>query len=304
MLSLLSELYFGEIDMIQNGTKPIAPHVKQLSFPRSFGTISATKLPDSFDTDAGLVVPDQNAEGYPFGCTGFTVVEIANDEDLQIYDPGYNYDWTREMEGHAGEAVGADLKTAFKSGTVYGVRKKNGEGNPLDNRRAPYYEVHPADGLDYFDSIRSAMIRAYELDKEKHSTGNGSYWLPEWANVPNGNIQAVNYDGTPSHYSWHAWNFKGWSIRDGVLRLKAKTHQGKNYGDGGFTYYTRDQVNNIFDDWGTMVLMQVKAEPQDMKRVQLTLIETALYYLTRMIKWGGYKEAFPLLVSLLKLIGK
>lgn len=289
--------------ILANGTRPIEPHKQQRSLPRTFGTIAASTLPDEFDTDAGLVVPDQNAEGRPYGCTGYTVTELGNDEDNAIYDPGFNYDLTREMEGTQGQDVGCDLKDAFKSATVYGLLTKSNPGNPLENRRAPYYEVHPHDGLDYFDSIRSAMIVAYQLDNKKHGTGNGTFWLPEWANPQNGLIPGLYlYDGVPDHYAWHAWNFKGWMMKNGQLRLKAKMHQGPNYGEGGFAWFTRTQVNKIFAEWGTIILMQVKAEPKDIKYVKYTILETAVRLATQILKRGGYKEAFTSLVAILKLL--
>lgn len=287
--------------MIKHGTKPVVPNPKQLSFSRNFGTIGATDLPITFDADAHLEIPDQNADGYPYGCTDYTVRELATSEEQILFLTGYNYDQSRAFEGKAGKLEGVDIKDAFKCATVYGLKMRdNPDADPLIFRRAPYYEVHPDNGLDYFDSIRSAMVRAYRLDGKYHAVGNGTFWLQEWEQTQDGVIPDVyTYDGIPSDYSWHAWAFVGWELKDGEIRLKAKTWQGTGYGHGGYSYYSRTQVNRIFDEYGTIVLMQVKAAPEDNKKVKLTLIEFALHYIVKMLSLGGYKEALPLLVKIL-----
>lgn len=291
--------------MIRNGTKWVGPHPKQISFPLTFGTIGATQLPASFSADAELAQPDQNADGYPFGCTDYMVRECATSEDLFLYKAGFNYDHSREYEGVSGQHVGVEVKDALKMATVYGLIKEDDpNGNPLDHRRAPYSEVHPANGLDYFDSIRSAMVVAYLKDKKKHSCGVATFWLPVWAQInPDGTVPDIyNYDGKPEHYSWHAWALVGWEMINGEVQLKAKTWQGRQYGKGGYSYYTRDKINKIFDEWGTGVYMQLRATTEDYKQVRLTLIETTFYYIRKMIAMGRLGDAFTNLVALLKLI--
>lgn len=291
--------------MIQPGTRPVAPNPQQKSFSRTFGTVSAPSLPEEFDADAHLEIPDQLADGLPYGCTDYTVRELATSEDGRLYEVGFNYDKSREYEGKSGQDVGVDIKDAFKCATVYGLKVRGTSADlnddPLLNRRAPYYEVHPDNGLDYFDSIRSALLRAFQRNGKKHAAGNGTPWLPEWALPQQGIIPDIfTYDGKPAHYSWHAWAFVGWVTKDGIPYLKAKTWQGENYGDVGYSYYPREVVNKVFDQWGTIVLMQVKAlKGQDDKVVKLTLIEFALHYIMKILSLGGYKEALPLLIRIL-----
>lgn len=291
--------------MIQNGAKPTAPNPKQLSFSGTFGTVShAAVLPDTFDADAHLEQPDQNADGLPYGCTDYCVRELATSEEGVLFETGYNYGQSRTFEGKAGRNEGVSIKDAFKCATVYGLKKRDDPTvDPLTYRRAPYYEVHPDNGLDYFDSIRSAMLTAYAKDGKKHAVGNGTFWLQEWEQAQQGIIPTVFfYSGKPAQYPWHAWAFIGWEVKNGEVMLKAKSWQGENYGDVGYSYYPREVVNKVFDQWGTIALMQVRATGEDNKTVKLTLIEFALHYIGRMLTVGGVKEAFPLLIRVLSYI--
>lgn len=288
---------------IRNGAKPIVPNPKQISFPITFGTVHAADLPDFFSADAKLTMPDQVADGLPFGCTGYMTCELAVNEESMLFRPGFNYDRAREMADVAGQDVGVEIKTALKAATVYGLEMLNGAGDPLDNRRAPYSEVHPHNGLDYFDSIRSAMLVAFQKDGKKHAVGVGTPWLPEWSQIGSDGIipSIYTYDGIPDHFNWHAYCFVACGIVQGELRLIAKTWQGFNYGNGGYSSYNREQVNKIFDEWGTGVFMQLKAKPEDYKRIQYTIIETAVGFIMRMLKLGGFKDAFSNLVAILKV---
>lgn len=291
--------------MIQNGSKPIAPNPKQRSFPKTFGLVSSgLLLPEEFDADAHLEQPDQNADGLPMGCTDYCVRELATSEELILFLKGFNYDQSRAFEGKAGRNEGVDIRDAFKCSTVYGLQNRTDPtDNPLNYRRAPYYEVHPDGGLDYFDAIRSAMLIASQKDGKKHAVGVGTFWLSIWEQTQKGIVPSVyTYDKVPEHYPWHAWAFVGWKIIEGEICLVAKSWQGISFGDMGYSYYNREVVNKVFNEWGTIALMQIKTTDEDVQKVKLTIIEFALHYILKMFALGGYKEAFPSLIKILRYL--
>lgn len=267
---------------MNHGTRPVAPHPKQYSFPLTFGTVNT--FPDEFNPPARVL--DQNADGLPMGCTAETVRQSVFANTDTDPNPNSIYDLTRKAEGTYPQIVGCDLKTAYKTATVY-------------FEQAPYFEVHPENGLDYFDSMRSALLVAHNIDGKYHSFGAGNPWLPEFLA---GIVEGYSYDGNPKHYSWHADNICGWSLINGEPRIAIEVHQGEKYGDKGFIRLNREQFNRLFDEWGTIILKQMAAKPEDIQKRRLTMIEYALHFIPRLISLGGYNEAFSDLVALLKYL--
>lgn len=148
---------------IQHGTRPRLRSKKDYSYERTFGTTLV--FPDNYNTDAGLTMPDQNADGFPMGCTGYTQADIATDEDKVVYDPSFTYAKTCFIENHP-QNQGCLIENAIKSTQVYGVKTKTQtEQDALNNKRGKYFDVDKVG--DYFDGIRSAI----ELNRRPVSVG-------------------------------------------------------------------------------------------------------------------------------------
>ncbi len=113
--------------MIQTGVRCNPDH-RDYSHTKTFGSI--TSFPEEFNTDLGVTNPNQNAEGLPFGCTGYTQAEVCSDQDGTIYKPSYTYLKTQMMEGTTGQNIGCDIRDSLKSTNVYGVQALN-ENNDL-----------------------------------------------------------------------------------------------------------------------------------------------------------------------------
>ena len=107
--------------MIKNGLLKLKKDHRDYSFARTFGAV-VLQFPDEYSCDAGLTMPDQNLDGLPYGCTGYTQSELCQDEDVVAYNPKYTYDKSRIMSGMADQNVGVDLGVARTSKIVYGLR--------------------------------------------------------------------------------------------------------------------------------------------------------------------------------------
>src|SRR5882672_11558338 len=106
---------------MKHGVTPLKPDHRDYSFKRTFGTVAPQTLPDEYNCDAVFGFPDQNAEGYPYGCTGYCQSELCQDEDGTRYKPDYTYHKTQFMEGTVGQEVGCDMRDSLKSTIVYGL---------------------------------------------------------------------------------------------------------------------------------------------------------------------------------------
>lgn len=257
---------------------------RRYSFPLTFGTTIV--FLDDLDLDAGLTMPDQNSydpifgnPALPNGCTGFTTTDIATDEDHIVYDPRFTYEKTLFME-NAPEGAGCQPEDSMKSAVVYGLKAKGEtDQQALTHRRGPYFQIHPDAGLDWFDSIRSAMM------KNRRSVSMATMWILSWENVGSDAIISVVPSGPLRAFQdWHNWKCSGWKQIGGVPYLRAKTWQGSGYGHGGWAYFSREVINAIFVYDGTEVLTNTKAMPGDVAVVRLTIMQTLLNYLYRFIE--------------------
>lgn len=249
---------------IRHGLKPIKPHAQDLSFHKTvkqqFGAVGLpTDMPSEFDFDAGLTMPDQelpdayfNIPALPFGCTGETQSDCCVDGDLVRYNPKFVYDNTRVMEGTQGEDVGCDIRDSLKSLSIYGLQALGDTSDiSFGRRRGPYMDIlSNRNGLDYFDAIRVALWRNYTLTGVKRSASVGTPWFAEWGKFNLDSFGRMTaqfiYNGNPQEYAWHNWKISGVRRVNGELCLIAKSWQGKEYGNGGFSYLTREAVNKAF----------------------------------------------------------
>lgn len=252
---------------------------RRYSFGRTFG---ATAVLEDFNVDPGLTMPDQNQPdpywnnpALPEGCSGFSVADTATTDDKIIYNPKFNYDNTLLME-NLPEGSPCTLQDAYKSPVVYGLQAKGEDtSQALSHRRGPYFEVHPTNGLDYFDSLLSAV----KINNKPITIGTP--WVPQFENIGMNGIQTYMPQGT-SFSDWHAWNTVGRKTIGGIIYLVAKTWQGHWFGDGGYTYFPREIINSLMSIQGSDALTNAKAQPGDIQVVRLTIMQMLISYYYRL----------------------
>lgn len=273
--------------MIQNGAQPTPKSPKKYSYHRTFGTVvnPLSMVPAEFNFDAGFGMPDQEMEGFPFGCTGYTQTELCQDEDLIKYSPKFTYDKTLMMAGIFPsdpnfEAVGCSVESSLKSTIVYGVLALD-NSDPLSHRKGDYFDVLNGSGLDCFDSIRVAMWHAWSTTGKKKSVSTATPWLAEWARLQEGVIPTAFI--LRGNEPWHNWKICGTKVINGTMYLIGKTWQGKNYGDQGYAYFSRETINKVLALPDILADMLVDYDGNNLKTVKLSLLQTATYYLNLMI---------------------
>ena len=262
--------------MIRPGVRRVSKDHRDYSFALTFGGISY--FADSLNLDPSLTMPDQNADGLHFGCTGYTTADICTDEDIRVYLPQYTYHQTMLMEGVAPsdplyEKTGCDVRDSLKSAIVYGLQAV-GEtpAEALNHRRGAYYNVDLISGMDWFDSLRSA------LQTGKRTISVATPWYPAFFPGPDGIMKAPNtYDTTFA--SWHNWKTCGWKTINGVPYLIAKPWQGPNYGDHGFCYFPREVINKVLSIIGAGAFTVAPFAGDNVQTVILTLWQTIASYL-------------------------
>src|SRR4051812_39694233 len=114
--------------MIRSGTAPHKLDKRDYSLHRTFPKFGAAAPPvippKEYTFDAGFPMPDQNADGWEFACTGYAQAAICGDEDKCIYDAVRQYKLTCTMEGHAPDR-GCDIRVSMNSLTIYGLKRQD-----------------------------------------------------------------------------------------------------------------------------------------------------------------------------------
>lgn len=273
--------------MIQNGLKPIKRNSKRwyptdLSFHRNFGGITPLEFPREFSVDLGITMPDQNAIGLPLGCTGVTQNELCTDQDGIVYDDyEYTYRKTLELEGvYELNKQGCDIRNSLKIICTLGPKtKEEGDEDGEKKARGAYYAIESSK-FDWFDSFRSVMLTNHQNNNTKCAISIGTPWFQEWNSQSVGNNGIVPsvfvYNGDPYSISWHNWAIKGWKEINGKPYLIAKTWQGKNYGNTGWSYYDRETINAVMKIRYTGAYTVAPRDASNIQTVRLTLMEVII----------------------------
>lgn len=228
---------------MKSGTRPIRLDRRDYDFLRTKGyakLAGVTSFPTFYSVDAGLRVPDQNAEDpsfspptppMPWGCTNYAQCEICSDEDGVLYDPSY-----LEAITHANANQGADLRAVLNAVVKNGMRDKNGN---INRGHPAYFNIRSAGAIDAFDAARLAIL---STSSEKRGVTVGSPFWREWQEVGDSGILA-RPDFDIDFASWHNWVIKGWRTIEDTCYATCQMLQGRHYGRRGFAFVTREVFN-------------------------------------------------------------
>lgn len=244
-------------------------------FHRTFGSVGLDTIPREFSFDTSGIFPDQNLDGLSNACTAYTENDIAsnddscNDQGETIYydDQLFTYNNTKEIEGVSGQ-VPVSIMDALKAGTVYGVKKKSETAEQaLRHRRAPYFIIKGG-----FDGLISAMW------KKQGGIAVGTPWPDACRSVGHDGI--VPAFAAPKTFSaGHCWAAVGVTLVNGEQRIICKPWLGPSYGNKGYCYFSKTQIDDLLSVRGSGAFGQKHAEPEDIKAVRMTLIG---YLISRM----------------------
>lgn len=258
---------------MKHGVLKIKPDHRDFDFNRTFrlyGGVSV--LPVEFNLDAGLSMPDQNTDGLPEGCTSYAQTDLCSDEDRILYQQKFTYQKTLYMD-NLPPGSPCNIRTSLNSTIVYGTLAtgETTDAQALNHRRGQYFSVQPSG--DWFDGIRVTLMT-------NRSVSIGTPWPTEWETPLKGVIpQSFTLTGKEP---WHNWVICGWKQVNNVPFLIGRTWQGKNYGDGGLAYFSRETINAVMKISGTGAFTLAQANPQNIQNVRLTLMQTLLSYYYRL----------------------
>lgn len=252
---------------IQPGLRKLPLDKRDLSLGGLFGYQKLTDVPDTdFIVAQPFKMKDQGDLDF---CTGYTVSEVSEDQEMVEFSPHFQYAASSKIRGDW-KAWGMDLRIAFKSAVDYGsldvndVPKSfltqtrdflaNWENWPttcfdlaVQYKKESFFKV---DGEhDTFDNIRAAM---WKFRDDKRTIGVGATWRQSWINAWGGVIPLTYEEGGFGH----AFKIFGQKVIAGELHLCAQLSNGP-IGDNGIYYFKRETVNREFGDFGCFMFQDI-----------------------------------------------
>lgn len=224
------------------------------------GTKPVPVFPESYDTDAGLWMPNQtavnpefpNTEAQPFGCTNYSQCDISSDLDGKLHDPQLLENIT-----HANRNGGAQLRDSLIAAKSIGLI-------------TGFYNVKAYAPLDYFDAMRLASLSGLP---EKRSVSVGTPWGFAWNEKGIARIVGTINDSISLTMAWHNWKVGGWKTINGVAYLKCKPWMGKTVGDGGWLYFDRATINVIMNLKWTIAFTATNQTPNTIKTIDINTFD-------------------------------
>lgn len=99
--------------MIYHGTRPARHISRERIYHKHLGGTSLASIPD-FNLDAGIWNPDQEADGAPTECVGYTAADILTDLLKMQIDPDFGYAAARFISGDGPGTEGASFHAGLQ----------------------------------------------------------------------------------------------------------------------------------------------------------------------------------------------
>lgn len=222
------------------------------------------EIPDEFDVGLPILIKDQKNTDY---CFGFATSSVSEDQEGVELDPLFQVYATKTIIQNNNKDWGADLRSAALSAVNVGsleasltpVNIATPRNDILNSATWPNSAILNANShrkqsfamvvgpYDHFDNIRATM---WLFREQKKTVVAGLTWCSIWLYM--GGI--IDTQGTPTQ--GHAFKIFGTKIINGVMYLKAQLSSGKDKGDNGIFYISRDIINSG-KEYGAIVFTDI-----------------------------------------------
>lgn len=262
--------------MIKHGIQPNRYDRRDHSHERTFGTIDPLSLPKEYNADRTGEFPDQNRDGYPNGCSGYTQNDTGENEYNKRFDPAFVYQNTLTIANLPPHSP-VQVRDSFRAVRLYGLKPMDSrDGDPSLYKRGKYFDVDKVG--DYFDGARVALWLNRQANRAL-SVGTPWYWsfikpdgfMRDWGKKKAGDV-------------WHNYEVTGWKTVDNKECLIVKAWCGPSWGDKGYGYMSREVFNRLMGISGTFLYIQRNWDQTDIPSIRFDLIEFVMDLLRRFKK--------------------
>ena len=252
--------------MIYHGTRPAKDIHKVKKFHQIFGGLVPPVIPD-FNLDAGIWNPNQDTDGAPTECVGYTTADILADIFKEQFSPDFSYAAALYITGEGPGTNGASFHAGIQGAVgVGGMPEANAVFSALTkgelyvsdfNNYQPFQKTealkYVQNGLlnvlgngNNFDSILSALYLG------KIAVSMGSPWFQEWQGLPAESVLPMPQNPIAQSQApitpWHNYAGKGQKTINGQPMIPIKSWQGI------WLYMPANVANAVFSVPGTGAL--------------------------------------------------
>lgn len=253
-----------------------------------FKTLGAAPLP-VFPASL-LAITRLLDQGQKPSCTAYSAVAEREAETGKQYDP--EAQWQEELNflgltpDQANEGIQLDQK--FQVGIKVGFTPIGG-GDPTD-KAAAYFWVKKAPGLDYFDSVRLAMLQLYQKYGKVIPFSIGVNWYEDWDNAPDG----ILTDNPHTVLGGHDTKLAGFETFNGVDYIVNQGSWGPAFGDKGIFRISRTIFNKYFGGYGVGYWSDdTTTVPAKMNLLVVLLQNLVVLYQRLIAKKNGFPPPTP-----------
>lgn len=259
---------------------------------------SLTELPPNFILP-GIKIKDQEESDF---CAGFASASMSELQEGVPLSGEWAFAKSKELSGDVDE-FGQDIRTALsvhtKHGAVaesdcpYSLRNKDADflrdirNYPnLDKKAIKHFKksyIKVTGPYDHFDNIRATI---WKYQNEKRAVVSGLYW--GWSK----NQQILNT--IPTEPRGHAIYYAGWrEIKENIYLVLVNSY-GKDAGDNGKHYISREVINHFVEMYGAYMFLDMA--PDTIKYMLDNSITDRDNWITQLMK-----SMFTFMQELLKL---
>lgn len=235
-----------------------------LTFNSKYNSFPEYKL-----TDASLWMPDQNNfepifgnPPMPFGCTSYTTADLLSDRTGVLHNP-----MNIEQITKANEKLGLNVRESL----LVGIKNQPNSNLKLFNVTRGNY--------DWFDSFRVCL-------SDGNSISIGTPWYREWefSMKKRESIMRFPLSYNDNSVIWHNHKLCGYKTINGIPYLISKSWQGKDIGDDGFVYFSREAINSVMRIKGTCSFAFAEISDNTIiKTVELPIINSLISRIKRYV---------------------
>lgn len=285
--------------MKNTGLIPTRRDIRNFNHEVQFGAANLSELPKTGLGRKPLSIKDQKQT---YWCTGFGSATASEYIEGIVMSPEFQIAKIGEIMGGPVK-TGATVAAMMKALRLFGSLpqkdapfslEKDGETiadwtlwpRELNQKSDDYLKASSYDVMrgsyDTFDNIRSALWKAKQ-DGEERVAIVASQWFENWT----GN--GIMRRGIGAFY-WHCWLIIDWTEVNGEPVLIAQNSYGKNWGNDGLAYFSREAINQLAEHPMNDVQMVRDLTPETAKEAQWNLAVTIYDMLvkidpTKAVKW-------------------
>lgn len=267
-MNAITKQKMGGVNQIKGGLLPLEQDDRDFQLGAIFYLPKLETLPEKFRLEP-LKIKHQGGSDY---CSAFASTSMSELQEEVELSPLYSFALSKVLSGNP-EAWGQNMRDAMKAHVKYGAIEEdeaeykitkdlknenvryyenwavNHEQDLIEHRKKSYFKV--TGGYDMFDNIRAAI---WKFREQKQAVSVGLVWSWQLSDT------FLRSDNAKGGQFGHMMYCIGWEKLGGEDYLVVVNSYGKEAGDNGVHYVSRDVINADAGRFGAYMMVDLERE--------------------------------------------